>query len=155
MLTSFHIPDGEVSAWEGMVDTGDRLQQSGERSPCLDGGLDSLLSPAATLSLTGHCISAHRPLKSGTCHRGQKCCLPSRLQRVWGCDTGRRGRWLTASQLPLPCWGENFVSLSVATETAISRCYAQQALTSALAPREKPWRSAPEVPASRNLLDHS
>ena len=47
MLTSFHIPDGEVSAWEGMVDTGDRLQQSGERSPCLDGGLDSLLSPAA------------------------------------------------------------------------------------------------------------
>lgn len=47
LLTSFHIPDGEVSAWEGMVETGDRLQQSGERSPFLDGGLDSLLSPAA------------------------------------------------------------------------------------------------------------
>lgn len=34
-LTSFHIPDGEVSALEGMVDTGDGLQPSGECGPFL------------------------------------------------------------------------------------------------------------------------
>lgn len=60
----------EKDPLEGMVEPGDRLQPSGERRPFLDGGLRSLLSPAVTLPLTRHCVSALHPLKSGTCHRG-------------------------------------------------------------------------------------
>lgn len=59
---------------------------------------------------------------------------------------GRRDRWITASRLPLPRCGKDFISLFITTRTVVSRPLAQQALASVLAPGEEPGRRSALCP---------